>query len=234
MVRSRSTRAHGRPVPCDHDDHGSGWTHARPIAIVARSSGRWIVDIPCVGPWIRSRPDRIRGPPSVIRQDSDPSAIRFRRRFIRCHIRIVVSTASIADRSSSSPQVSRSSIRSVASARHPSGVPRAAQPARFSATGPGGPRAREVARTTGTDSHRGVMAAAAAGIPTDGRARCSQRRVLIAARPHRCRSSRPGLVRSIAATAFRRVADDTRPRGRVSPRTAPSLDATPSGGGHRR
>ena len=210
------------PVLRHHDDHAIGWTHTRPVAIVARSSGRWIVDIPGVGPGTGSDPT---GSPGR-RVSCDMTAIRVPfvsgRRFIRCHIRIAVSTASIADRSSYSRQASRSSMHSAASARRQSGVPRVARHASFSATGPGGPRAREVARTTGTGSRRGATVAAA-GTPTDGPARCSQQRALIAARPHRCRSSRPGLARSIAATAFRRVADDTRPRGRVSPRTNPFL-----------
>ena len=178
------------------------------------------IDTPCVGPGIRSRPDRTRGP-RVGDQMRTADRVPFvsGRRFVRCHIRIVASTASIADRSSYSPQVSRSSTHSVASARHPSGVRRVALRARLSATGSGGPRAREGARTTGTGRLRGDTEAAAAGTPTGGLARCSRQRAPIAVGPHRCRSSRPGLARSIAAIAFRRVADDTRPRGRVSPRT---------------
>lgn len=133
------------------------------------------------------------------------------RRFIRCRIRIVASTASIADKSSSSQQVSRSSMHSAASARHPSGAARAAQPARFSATGPGGPRAREEGRTTGTASHPEDMAAA--DIPNVDRVRCSRQPVPIAVGPRRCRFSRPGLARCIAATASKPVADVARPRG---------------------
>ena len=157
-------------------------------------------------------PDRVR---VSARQPSEHRNLG--RRFIRCRIRIVPSAAWIADRSSSSPQVSRSSMHSVASARHPSGALHAARHARPSATGSGGPRAQGEARTTGTGSHRGVMGEAGAAIRNAARERCSRRPVPTVVGPHRSRSSRPGHARCIAATAFRRVAKVASPRGSGRP-----------------
>jgi hypothetical protein len=166
------------------------------------------------------------GPPGRVRSSTrrKPSEHRYLgRRFIRCRIRIVPSTAWIADKSSCSRQVSRSSMHSVASARHPSGVLRAARPARRSETGPGGPGARGGARRTGTGSHRGDMGAA--GIRNAVRERCSRRPVPTAVGPRRSRSSQPAHARCIAATAFRRVADVAQPRGPGRP----AGDGSPTG-----
>lgn len=198
-------RSPARSMQHVHDDRRDVWTYARAVAIVSRTRDAGDVDDSCVDRGDRCRPGRTPG--RVRGEARQPSEHRYLgRRFIRCRTRIVASAAWIADRSSSSPQVSRSSTHSVASARHPSGVPRAAQPARFSATGPGGPRAREGARTTGTGSHRGDMVGAE-DIPNAVHGRCSRRPVPTVVGPHRCRSSRPGRARSIAATASRRVAD---------------------------
>ena len=162
-----------------------------------------------------TRPDPWNTCESSARQPSEHRYLG--RRFIRCRIRIVRSAAWIADRSSFSPQVSRSSMHSVASARHPSGALHAARHARPSATGSGGPRAQGEARTTGTGSHRGDMGEAGAAIRNAARERCSRRPAPTVVGPPRSRSSRPGHARCIAATAFRRVADVASPRGSGRP-----------------
>ena len=112
------------------------------------------------------------------------------------------SPVSTAGWSSSSPRVSRSSMHSGASRSHPSGVLRVAHPARHSVRR-GGP-ARVQARTGGTGSHRADTTAVT---PSGAPGRCTRRSAPSVDGPPRCRSSRPALDRSIAATASRASAD---------------------------
>jgi CxxC-x17-CxxC domain-containing protein len=53
-------------VPGDHDDRGSVWTHARAVAIVARTRDAGDVDRSCVGPGSRCGPDRPPGPCAIL------------------------------------------------------------------------------------------------------------------------------------------------------------------------
>jgi hypothetical protein len=127
-------------------------------------------------------------------------------RFVRWPIRIEGSPASTAAWSSSSRRVSRSSMRSAVSRSHPSGVPRVARLASHSARRRGGP-AQVQARTGGTGSRR----AATADTPNGAPGRCTRPCAPSVDGPPRCRSSRPALGRSIAATASKASAEGSPP-----------------------
>ena len=150
---------------------------------------------------VRYRPEPADDRPWTSHPNLSRASYVSRRRFVHWLIPIGGSPVSTAAWSSSSPPVSRSSTRSAGSRSHPSGVLRVARRARHSAR-QGGP-ARVLARTGGTGSHRADTAATPSGAP----GRCTRRSAPSVDGPPRCRSSRPALDRSIAATASRASAD---------------------------
>ncbi len=220
MRIGRRSYPSGRKVAAGASGRGSVcFTRHPPVAIVARtcSTAR-------EGSCGRGGPDRPE--PALDRAWVPPEPalgiVRTRRRFVHWPIPIVGSPVSTAAWSSSSPRVSRSSMRSAGSRRHPSGVLRVAHPARHSAR-QGGP-ALVQARTGGTGSHR----AATAGTPSAAPGRCTRRSAPSVDGPPRCRSSPPALGRSTAATASRASAEVAfavrGPRVARGGRTAPIVD----------